>query len=30
MQTARAADDNHAAVLEKYRDQIVSWMEEVK
>jgi L-ribulose-5-phosphate 3-epimerase len=30
MQTARAADDNHAAVLEKYRDQIVRWMEEAK
>ncbi len=30
MQTARATNDNHAAVLEKYRDQIVSWMEEAK
>jgi hexulose-6-phosphate isomerase len=30
MQTARATDDNHAAVLVKYREQVVSWMEEVK
>ena len=30
MQTARATDHNHAAVLQKYRDQIVSWMEEAK
>lgn len=30
MQTARATDDNHDAVLARYRDQIVSWMEEAK
>jgi hexulose-6-phosphate isomerase len=30
MQTARATDDNHDALLARYRDQIASWMEEAK
>jgi hypothetical protein len=28
MQTARAQDGRHADVLLKYRDQVVSWIEE--
>lgn len=27
LQTARAIDENHAAVLCKYRDQVIKWME---
>jgi hypothetical protein len=30
MQTARAQDGKHAEVLAIYREQIASWMDEVK
>jgi hexulose-6-phosphate isomerase len=30
MQTARAEDGDHLAVLTKYRDQVLSWIDEVK